>query len=256
MSAQITDTKAELPAGKVFYRDSGGAGVPVVFLHAASGNSMLWEQQIPAFTGAGFRFIALDHRAAARGSNSSALLDGLLAKLAIDRCHLLGTAAGGGAALQFALEQPHRLKSLIVANSIGFVVDRDYFELGNRLRPVPKFNELPLDFRELGPSYRAAEPAGVAHWLKLSGKGQASAGAKVVAGNNAEVTWAMLGTLKIATLLLTGDADLYTPPSVLRMFTARMPHAESAVIPETGHSSYWESPQAFNQTVLAFIRKH
>ena len=55
---------------------------------------------------------------------------------------------------------------------------------------------------------------------------------------------------------MTGDADLYTPPSVLRMFTARMPHAETAVIVETGHSSYWENSQAFNAVVLAFIRKH
>ena len=47
-----------------------------------------------------------------------------------------------------------------------------------------------------------------------------------------------------------------TPPSVLRMFSARMPHAESAVIAETGHSSYWESPEEFNRTVLAFIQKH
>ena len=93
---QIIDTTADLPAGKIFYRDAGDAGVLVVFLHAASGNSMLWEHQVPAFTAAGFRFIALDHRATARGSNSSALLDGLLAKLNLDRCHLLGTAAGGG----------------------------------------------------------------------------------------------------------------------------------------------------------------
>ena len=251
----ISGTTVDLPAGKVFYRDAGGAGVPVVCLHAASGNSMLWEHQIPAFTEAGLRFIAIDHRAAARGSNSSALIDGLLTRLKLNRCHMLGTAAGGGAALQFALEQPQRLRSLVVANSIGYVVDRDYAELGNRIRPVPQFNELPLDFRELGPSYRATEPAGVARWLALSGKRQASAGAKVVAGNNEEVTWAKLEGLKIPTLLLTGDADLYTPPSVLRMFTARMPHAESAVIPETGHSSYWESPEVFNRTVLDFLAR-
>ena len=253
---QITDTTADLPAGKVFYRDACGAGVPVVFLHAASGNSMLWEHQIPAFTAAGFRFIAIDHRAAARGSNSSLLIDGILAKLEIDRCHLLGTAAGGGAALQFALAHPEKLRSLIVANSIGFVLDSDYIEMSNRLRPAPQFNQLPLEFRELGPSYRAADPDGVARWLALSGRGQASPGAVAQEGGNVEVTWDKLVTLKVPTLLVTGDADLYTPPSVLRMFTARMPHAESAVIAETGHSSYWENPAAFNQAVLAFIRKH
>ena len=252
----VIDATANLPAGRVFYRDSGGAGVPVMFLHAASGNSMLWEFQIPAFTAAGFRFVALDHRATARGSNSSALLDGLLARLGIERCHLLGTAAGGGAALQFALAHPQRIRSLVIANSIGFVLDREYLDMSERIRPAPQFAELPLDFRELGPSYRAAEPAGVARWLALSRQGQQSAGAQTKDGGNVEVTWEKLAALKLPTLLLTGDADLYTPPAVLRMFSARMPHAESAIIAETGHSSYWENPAAFNAAVLAFLRKH
>ena len=252
----IADTTVEVPAGKVFYRDSGGTGVPVVCLHAASGNSLLWEHQIPALTGAGLRFIAIDHRASARGSNSSALIDGVLTQLKIGSCHLLGTAAGGGAALQFALAHTGKLKSLVIANSIGFVLDREYLEMSDRIRPAPQFAALPLDFRELGPSYRAAEPAGAARWLELSGKKQASAGAKTQDGGNVEVTWEKLETLKMPALLMTGDADLYTPPSVLRLFTARMPHAESAVIAETGHSSYWESPQEFNRAVLAFLRKH
>lgn len=252
----VIDAKIELGAGEVFFRDSGGSGPPVVFLHAASGNSALWEHQIPAITACGFRFIALDHLAAPRGSNSTALLDALLDKLGIGRCHLLGTAAGGGAALQFALEHPAKISSLVVANSIGFVLDRDYVEMSNRIRPSPKFGELPLDVRELGPSYRAIEPQGVAHWLALSKQGQRSKGARKENGGNVEVSWSKLETLKLSTLLLTGDADLYTPPSVLRMFAQRMPHAEVAVIPETGHSSYWENPSAFNAAVLAFLTKH
>lgn len=124
------------------------------------------------------------------------------------------------------------------------------------MEPQLQFAALPLDFRELGPSYRAAEAAGVARWLKLSAKGQASTGAQTRDGGNAEVTWAKLETLKIPALLLTGDADLYTPPPVLRMFTQRMHHTESAIIAETGHSSYWENPEAFNAAVLAFLSKH
>lgn len=253
---QVTDTTADLPSGKVFYRDSGGTGVPVVFLHAASGNSMLWEYQIPAFTAAGYRFVAIDHRATPRGSNSSALIHELITSLGIERMHLLGTAAGGGAALQYALAHATQLLSLVVANSIGFVLDSDYLAMSNRIRPAAHFNPLPLDFRELGPSYRAADPAGVARWLALSAQGQASSGAVAQDGGNVEVTWAALEMLKVPTLLLTGDADLYTPPAVLRMFTARMRNVESAVIAETGHSSYWESPQVFNRTVLDFIARH
>ena len=254
---RVTDTTADLPSGKVFYRDSGGTGVPVVFLHAASGNSMLWEYQIPAFTQAGYRFIAIDHRAAPRGSNSSAVIHELITRLGIERLHLLGTAAGGGAALQYALAHAEKLRSLVVANSIGFVLDSEYIEMSNRIRPAQHFNQLPLDFRELGPSYRAANPDGVARWLALSGEGHAAAGPDTQAnGANVLVSWDKLAALKVPTLFITGDADLYTPPSVLRMFTARMHAAASAVIPETGHSSYWESPEVFNRAVLAFLLKH
>jgi pimeloyl-ACP methyl ester carboxylesterase len=70
------------------------------------------------------------------------------------------------------------------------------------------------------------------------------------------VTFARLETIKVPTLLLTGDADLFAPPAIMRMFAARVKHAESVVIPEAGHSSYWEQPDAFNRAVLGFLAKH
>jgi pimeloyl-ACP methyl ester carboxylesterase len=62
--------------------------------------------------------------------------------------------------------------------------------------------------------------------------------------------------MKVPTLLLTGDADLYAPPAVLRLFTARIKNSESVIVPEAGHSVYWEQPEIFNRSVLQFIRKH
>ena len=247
-AATVTGTTVDLPSGKVFYRDSLGSGVPVVFLHAGSGNSMLWEFQIPAFIAAGYRFIAADHRGVGPASVGE-----LLDKLGIAKFHLLGTAAGGGVALQYALAQPGRLRSLTVANSIGNVRDEEYVALGRRLRPAPWFGQLPLEFRELGPSYRAANPEGVKRWLALSERETATPAPSPAA---IEVTWAKLEALTVPTLLLTGDADLYTPPAVLRMFAAHMKQARFAVIPEAGHSAYWENPEAFNRAVLAFLRRH
>jgi len=52
----------DVPGAKVFYRDYGGGGVPIVFLHAYTGTADAWEYQIPAFTGAGYRFVAYDRR--------------------------------------------------------------------------------------------------------------------------------------------------------------------------------------------------
>ena len=62
--------------------------------------------------------------------------------------------------------------------------------------------------------------------------------------------------VKTPTLLVTGDADLYAPPAVLQMFAARIRNAESAIVPEVGHSTYWEQPEIFNTKVLEFISKH
>ena len=55
---------------------------------------------------------------------------------------------------------------------------------------------------------------------------------------------------------MTGDGDLYTPPALLRMQASHMPHAEVVVIQEAGHCANWEQPEAFNRTVIEFLRRH
>jgi pimeloyl-ACP methyl ester carboxylesterase len=70
------------------------------------------------------------------------------------------------------------------------------------------------------------------------------------------VTFSLLEGIKVPTLLLTGDADLFAPPFVLGLFAARIKNAESVIVPEAGHSAYWEQPEVFNRAVLGFIRKH
>ena len=206
----------------------------------------MWTHQIPAFTAAGFRFLAYDRRAEGGALDE---LEAFAARLAPDRFHLVGTAAGGIVAVDYALTHPQRVRSLVIANSIVGVQDEDYVAMSRRLRPSPEFNALPVEVRELGPSYRAANPEGTRRWSEL---------AQHVASQPSKnrITWAALETIEAPTLLITGDADLYTPPSVLRMFAERFPNCESLVIPECGHSAFWEQPEAFTRAVLDFLQKH
>jgi pimeloyl-ACP methyl ester carboxylesterase len=260
----VREAYAALPGVRIWYADSGGRGVPVVFVHAATGSSRVWEHQLPAFTAAGYRVVAYDRRGFGRtvidpaGVQPGTGADDLLAlvdHLGIDRLHLIGTAAGGGIALDFALSFPQRLRSLVVANAVGGVQDADYLELAQRIRPAPQFDALPPDFRELGPSYRAADPGGTQRWLELehTSRPQGPPPAQTVRNR---ITFASLEAMKVPTLLLTGDADLYAPPAVLRLFAARIKSSESVVVPEAGHSTYWEQPEIFNRTVLEFIGRH
>src|ERR1700693_5111686 len=128
VGAVVQESYAELPGARIFYIDTGGSGVPVVFLHAATGSSRVWEYQIPAFTARGYRVIAYDRRGFGRSvidpagpqpGTGADDLQSLMQQLGVDRFHLVGTAAGAFVALDFALSFPQRLRSLVVANSIG-----------------------------------------------------------------------------------------------------------------------------------------
>jgi pimeloyl-ACP methyl ester carboxylesterase len=259
----VQQAMADLPGVRLFYIDTGGTGSPVILLHAATGSSQVSEHQLPAFKAAGHRVIAYDRRGYGRtvvlegGPQSTAAddLERLLAHLGIDRAHIVGTAAGGIVATDFALAFPERVRSLVIANSLVGVQDADYLELGRRLRP-PGFVELPADFRELGPSYRARNPSGTKRWLDLEHAGRAPGPPPPAQPSRNRITFAALETLKVATLLITGEADLYAPPPVLEAFAARIPRAESLVLHEVGHSAFWEQPDEFNRAVLSFIAKH
>jgi pimeloyl-ACP methyl ester carboxylesterase len=258
--ASLREGVADVPGAALYYVDSGGSGPAVVLLHAGTGSSQVWEHQFPALSVAGYRVVAYDRRGYGRttvipdGPVSTAAddLDALLSALKIDRAFLVGTAAGGIVATDFALAFGHRVRGLVIANSLVGVQDPEYLALGRRLRP-PAFAALPADLRELSPSYRAANPEGTARWLALEHASRAPGPAPPPQSSKSHVTFAALAGLAIPTLLITGESDLYTPPPVLTMFAARLPRSETLVLHDVGHSAYWEAPEAFNRAVLGFL---
>jgi pimeloyl-ACP methyl ester carboxylesterase len=203
----------------------------------------MWLHQEPFFTKAGYRFVAYDRKGKGAAADE---LELVAQQLELERFHLVGTAAGGIAATDYALSFPRRLLSLVIANSIVGVQDEDYVALMKRLRPSPQFDALPVEVRELGPAYRAANPEGEKRWKALAGHMETPK-------TRNRITFAALETIEAPTLLLTGDADLYTPPPVLELIQKRIRNARSIVVPACGHSAFWEQPEIFNRAVLDFI---
>jgi pimeloyl-ACP methyl ester carboxylesterase len=260
----VREAYAELPGARIFYIDTGGSGVPVVFLHAATGSSRVWEYQIPTFTAAGYRVIAFDRRgwgrtvidpAGPQPGTGADDLRGLLDHLRLDRVHVVSTAAGAFVALDFAVSFPQWVRSLVIANTIGGVQDADFLELGRRLRP-PQFDALPPEFRELGPAYRAANPEGTKRWMDLEKISRPDGPRAPAQPMRNRLIFSLVESIQSPALLLTGGADLYAPPAVMALFAARIGNSESLVVPDAGHSTYWEQPEIFNRAVLNFIGKH
>ena len=263
-AAPARETYAELPGVRIWFKDTGGSGVSVVFLHAASGSSQVWEHQIPAFTAAGYRFIAYDRRgwgrsvidpSGAQPGTAADDLHRLMDYLGVDRFHLVATAAGGSIAMDYAVSFPQRLRSLVIANNVGRVEDEEYLELVSSLRP-PQYPDLPRWFRELGPLYRAANPEGTRRWMELESRSRPEGPLLATQPLRNRLTSSLLERIEIPTLLIAGGADLSAPPPLQRFYTARIKNSEPLIVPNAGHSTYWEQPEIFNRAVLEFIRKH
>jgi pimeloyl-ACP methyl ester carboxylesterase len=249
----------DIAGARIAYDDSGGAGPAVVLLHAGTGSRRAWRHQTPAFSGAGLRVVAYDRcgHGSTEGAGSGVAAQDLLALLdvlKISKAHFVATAAGAIVALDFALSHPMRVAKLVLANTHAGIQDEGYVALQKRLRPSPQFDTLPPDVKELGPSYRAANPDGTEQWIALE-QAARHKGALTLPKTMTRITFDALATLAAPTLLLTGDADLYMPPPVLRMIAQHIPGATTAVVPECGHSAFWEQPALFNKLVLDFLTR-
>ncbi len=254
---------ADLPGVRLWYTDSGGGGVPLLLLHANTGNADSWQYNIPGFIEAGFRVVTFDRRGwgrsranPANGPQPGTIADDLHAlveDLKLDRFHLVGVAGGGFAAYDYVLWHPERLYSLVIAASGGAIVDDELRRLREKTT-LPGFSSWPAEFREVSMGYMATNPQGLERWLEIHHRSQ-QPGARAQP-QRTTITFEKLKMIRVPTLLMPGDQDLQTPPWVMRRQLANIPGAEFIVLPEAAHSINWEQPEAFNRKVLEFIHRH
>ncbi len=256
--APAKEAMAQVPGSQLWYWDTGGSGSPIVLLHPATGSGLIWGYQQPVFAKAGYRVIGYSRRGYInsapfdRGSPGigSEDLRALADHLGLGRFHLVASAAGGSIASDFAFSYQPRLLSLTISSNSFGVRDGEIAKAASFIRPKG-WDDMPAEFRELGPSYRAANPEGVKAWMELEHK--ALIGREFRQPLKNEITQARLRELKLPVLLIAGAADMSTPPSMSRMIAAEIAGSRVALIPESGHSTYWEQPELFNRAVLDHV---
>ena len=252
---------ADIPGARLWFKETGKHGMPVVFLHAASGTSDSWILQEPAFIEAGYRCVAYDRKNWGRSESITQAgsaaddLEALVQHLGLDRFHLVCSALGGIIGLDYTVEYPNRVISLTVSSSFTGVQDQSYLDVQTRLRP-PEISNLPIVLREVGPSYRAVNPEGVAEWLRIEESSRHEIGPEMAQSPRAPMTYARLATMETPVLMLTGGADLLSPPAMMKLVAAHIPGCRFEVIPEAGHAAFYEQPEVWNRLVLDFIREH
>ena len=254
---------AELPGVKLWFTDTGGGGVAIVLLHANTGTSESWEPQTLAFARQGYRVIAFDRRGwgksradAATGVQPGSVagdLDALTDHLKLDKFHLVGVAGGGFVAIDYAAWRPERLRSLVIAASTGQFAEKDMRDFTARVE-IPELRKQPAVYREVGPSYRGANPEGTKRWVEIDEHAQQpGAPSQPLRTPN---TFAKLAGVTMPVLVMAADADLLAPPALMRAWAAHLKNYEWATVPDSGHAIAWEHPDAFNDSVLSFVKRH
>jgi pimeloyl-ACP methyl ester carboxylesterase len=254
---------ADLPGVKLWFTDTGGAGVPIVLLHPNTGTVAIWEPQILAFAQAGYRVVSFDRKgwgksmpdpAATEPGSIAGDLHALADYLKLDKFHLLGVAGGGFIALDYAAWHPERVRSLVVGASTGAIEDREVAEFTARIA-IPEIRKQSAHYREIGASYRGANPEGTRRWIEIDEHAR-QPGAGFQPQLRTPNTLAKIATIPLPTLIIAADADLLAPPALMRLWARSMRNYEWAEIHDAGHAMAWEQPGAFNDKVLDFVRRH
>jgi pimeloyl-ACP methyl ester carboxylesterase len=254
----------ELPGVKLWFIDTGGAGIPVMLLHPNTGTCEVWQPQVAALTQAGYRVVAFDRRGwgksfpdpkpAAEPPSIAGDLDGLVNHLKLDKFHLLGVAGGGFVAMDYAAWRPERLRSLTIGGSTGMIEDKGIADFIERIA-IPEIRKQSAHYREIGPSYRGSNPEGVSRWIEIDEHAR-QPGTGFQPLMRKPNTLKKIATIETPTLVIAADADLLAPPALMRLWATHIRNHEWAEIHDAGHAMAWEQPGRFNDIVLDFLRRH
>ncbi len=242
-------------ADKVWAEDSRGSGLVLILLHEGVGDSRMWDPLWPELTER-FRAIRYDVRGYGRSpapTERYVLRDDLHAVLdhfGIAEAHFAGCSMGGATAVDFALGEPDRVRSLVLLSTgiSGYEWPQEP-EINTRYAALEEaadedgLVELCLEV------WGAAGPDPVVAELARSA---VRAWAYDQFEQEAEPAFDRLGDLRAPAVLLVGDKDNPALIACVEQAAARIPGCELIRMPGVDHYPTIREPRL----VLDTIRRH
>ena len=248
-----------------------GSGPLVFFMHGIGGNRTNWTAQLEAVRGS-FHAIAWDARGYGDSDDYEGALDfgdfardalRVLDQFEAECAHFVGLSMGGRIAQDFHARFPDRVATLVLCDTMsdfrGSLTPEKRAEFV-RLRQAPLMaGKEPRDIAEalvdslVGPS--AGDLARRQLWDSIAALHKDSY-LKTIEASLSFDRSAEIDRISVPTLLLYGEHDRLTPPTVGKALHERIAGSEFTVIEGAGHLSNIERPEAFNAALLAFLVKH
>lgn len=246
------------------YFESYGEGAPVILCHGLGGNHAIWYQQVPVLA-RHYHVVTWDQRGFARSSNHSINagpmtaakdLKALLDHLEIESAHLIGQSMGGWAVLGFAIDQPERTQSLVLADTIAGIYTpgiTSAFDAALKARPSPQ--DLPFGRHPaIGIQLTQSKLHQAFLYSQIGSIAEPPPADMATLLRNTAYPLESVGRLEIPTLFIVGSNDPYFSPATIAEAAAQIRNAHVVEIPDAGHSPYFETPLLWNEAVLKFLQ--
>jgi 2-hydroxy-6-oxonona-2,4-dienedioate hydrolase len=261
---------------QIRYRDTGGAGLPIVLTHGIGGSLELWQPQLDAL-GKTHRLIAWDvpnhglsglTGKAEDWESYAAWYVAFADAVGLDRFIAAGNSMGGALSLRIAALAPSRVRGVFLANAAS---------LGRAVFPVFRMMTLPILGEAMNkPSEKNVDMA-ISAIVKdkscisadlraamLRNQFKEGGAAAFVATLRActnllgqrAACWqksaALLAELDVPMVLLHGRQDAVLPLKHSEAAAKQARHAQLVVLEDCGHTPQIEKPAEFNAALTAF----
>lgn len=245
--------------------DLEGRGEPLLFLHGFPLHRGMWRPQVAALRDR-FQVLTVDLRGFGESSVSdevtlaqlAADVVALMADLGIARATVVGLSMGGYVAFRLLEQAPTFATRLVLADTRA-EPDTDEGRarrLALAARVAQEGREAMRDFVAslVGPTTRARRPEVVATVEALAAAADPRALVATLHALAARPdSRPLLSRITVPTLVIVGAEDTITPPETARAMADAIPHSRLVVLPEAGHLSNLETPEAFTAALRTFL---
>lgn len=245
---------------KLHYLETG-SGPATLWIHGAGGNAAIWWQQAEHFART-HKVIAYDHRGFAGSPcpmpevSVTKVADDALAVLdaaGADSAHVICQSLGGWTGLRLALAAPERVRSLVLSCTMAGVNHAP--AIASVLASGAKIDERGPVSITLAEGLHRANPmkAYIYQQVEAFNTGFSAADLPDFFTADTLLPLEALASVTCPVLVISGEEDVLWPPETLAEIAAAFPNGRQEIIPGSGHSPYFEKPEAFNALVEAFI---
>lgn len=246
-----------------------GEGPPLVLLNDGILDKRMWEDQVKAFA-AHYRVIRYDFRGWGKSTPPTKPfspiddLYTLLTVLQVEKATLLGSFVGGGIAIDFAIEHPDTVDSVVAVTPLlhGFRYSpateswsQTWYAVarsGDKTRLLHMYMDNPTLGRRLKENVTARKRL-EAMLLENFPVYRIDFSQLLLAANPPALR--LLPAVRTPTLIITGDNVNPDLRIIMEMLQRGMYDSRRVVIPQTRHLANIEKPEEFNRIVLEWLGK-